>query len=435
MRFTSLANPADNVSFQEALAYGLPKDPGSLYVPEFIPQLSSDDVEQLIGADPVEIGKTMLRPFVSDEIAEADLHDIVSTAITFPTPLVNVGDKQVFELWHGPAMAFKDVAARYVGSFMSYYNGKTGRESMVLVATSGDTGDSMAEGLADMKGVELVVAYPKGRVSKFQQERLRRAPDNVHTVEVDGTFNDCVKFITAAFADPELREGLHLTSANSTNVGRLLPQTTYWASIYSQLGGDPARKVTPSGNLGNLSAGVLTDAMGVPLSPFLGAFNANDVWARYRDTGYYTPTETIPTIASAMDVNDPRNKPRLDWLFGDDMKRMRAAIQAVRVSDNEVIDTIQKVNDETGYVLDPHTAVAWRASDMMEKDDSQLTDVIISTASSLKFADEIFRATGIEVDDSAALAEARKRPERYTEINHVEDFLEFLETVKSSVGS
>jgi len=434
MRFTSLANPADNVSFQEALANGLPKDPGSLYVPEFIPQLSSDEVEQLIGADPVEIGKTMLRPFVAEEIPEADLHDIVSKAVTFPTPLVNVGDKKVFELSHGPTMAFKDVAARYMGSLMRYYNGKTGRESMVLVATSGDTGDSMAEGLADMEGVELVVAYPKGRVSQFQQERLRRAPDNVHTVEVDGTFNDCVKFITAAFADPELREGLNLTSANSTNIGRLLPQTTYYASMYSQLKGEPARKVIPSGNLGNLSAGVLADAMGVSLGPFLAANNSNDVLTRYLDTGYYTPTETIPTIANAMDVNDPRNKPRLDWLFGGDMKRMRAVIQAVRVNDNEIIDTIREVHSETGYVLDPHTAVAWRASEVVDSD-SDLIDVIVSTASRIKFAEEIFHATGIEVDDSAALVEVRKRRERYTEINHVEDFLDFLRTVKSPVGS
>ena len=433
MRFTSLANPADTVSFQEALANGLPKDPGSLYVPEYMPQLSGDDVERLIGADALEIGKIMLGPFVADEIPEKDLENIVREATTFDTPLVDVGSKKVLELFHGPTLAFKDVAARYMGSFMSYYNQKTGRESMVLVATSGDTGDSMAEGLADMKGVELVVAYPKGRVSKFQQERLRRTPDNVHTVEVDGTFNDCVKLITAAFADPELREGLNLTSANSTNVGRLLPQTTYWASLYSQLQGESARKATPSGNLGNLTAGVWADAMGVPLGPFLGANNPNDALARYLDTGYYTPTETIPSIANAMDVNDPRNKPRLDWLFDENIDRMRAVIQAVRVSDSEIIDTIIGVHDETGYVLDPHTAVAWRASDIVEND-SQTGDVIVSTASPVKFAEEIFRATGIEVDDSEALAEVRKTPESYTEINHVEDFLEFLRALKSPVG-
>jgi threonine synthase len=433
MRFASLTNPTDNVSFQEALANGLPKDPGSLYVPEHMPQLSGDDVERLVGADPVEIGKTMLSPFVGEEIPEKELESIVRVATTFDMPLVDVGGKKVFELFHGPSMAFKDVAARYMGGFMSYYSQRTGRESTVLVATSGDTADALARALGNMAGVNLVAVYPKNGVAQSQRQRLRRVPENVHAVETDGTFNDCVKFITAAFADLELRESLNLTSANSTNIGRLLPQTTYYARLYSQLEGEPARKVVPSGNLGNLTAGVWADAMGVPLAPFLAANNSNDVLARYFATGYYTPTETIPTIANAMDVNDPRNKPRLDWLFSEDMDRMRTVIQATRVNDSEIVDTITRVHDETGYVLDPHTAVAWRASEAV-KNDRGTVDVIFSTASSVKFAEEIFEATGIEIDDSAALAEVRKMPERYTEIDYVEDFLEFLRALKSPAG-
>jgi threonine synthase len=435
MRFTSLTNPADSVSFQEALANGLPKDPASLYVPESIPQLSGEDLDRLNGADPVEIGKVMLSPFVSDEIPEEDLEGIVREAVTFETPLVSVGDKKVLELFHGPTMAFKDVAARYMGSFMSYYNVQTGQESTVVVATTGDTGGSMARGLADMEGVDLVVVYPKNRISQLQQEQLRRVPANVHTVEVDGTFNDCLALTTAAFDNQELRDELNLTSANSINVGRLLPQTTYYAGLYSQLKGEAARVVVPTGNLGNLTAGILARAMGVPLPNFLAANNANDALTRYLNTnGYYIPAETISTRSNAMDVNDPRNKPRLDWLFDGDITRMRDVVQAARVSDDETKNTIKRVYKETGYLLDPHTAVAWHASEVVKNHHGQ-TDVIISTASPVKFAQEIFTAADIVVDDSEALAELRKTPERYTEIDGVEEFTEFLRGIKSSAGS
>ena len=433
MRFVSLNNPTDTVSFQQALENGLPKDPASLYVPEFMPQLSGDEVEGLIGADPREIGRIMLSPFVSGEIPDEDLRGIVNDAVTFETPLVKVGDKKVLELFHGPAMAFKDVAARYIGSFISYYSRRTGRPSTVLVATTGDTGRSMARGLAGMEGVNLVIVYPKDHVSRQQKEQLRRVPDNAHTVEVGGTFNDCVDFITAAFANQELREELNLTSANSTNVGRLLPQTTYYGGLFSQLEGEAARVVVPTGNLGNLTAGVMARAMGVPLAKFLAANNPNDVLTRYLNTGYYIPTETISSIANAMNVNDPRNKPRLDALFDGDIKRMRAVIQAATVNDREIVDTILRVRDETGYILDPHTAVGWAASEVV--DSGQLSDVIVSTASPEIFAEEIFNATGIEVDDSALTAEVRKMPERYTEIDDVEEFKEFLRGIKLPVSS
>ncbi len=427
MRFVSLSDPTDNVSFQEALSNGVPRDDTSLYVPEFIPRLSEDDIDALIGAKPAEVGRIMLSQFVADEMSAKDLAAIIDRAVTFETPIVEVGDKKVLELFHGPTMAFKDVAARYLAAFMSHYNQQTGQRSTVLVATSGDTGGAIAHGFADMIGVDVVVAYPKGRVSQLQQEQLRRVASNVYPVEVDGTFNDCLELTTAAFAEPELREGLGLTTANSISVGRLLPQTTYYAGLYGQLTDKTGRVVVPTGNLGNLTAGLITQAMGVPLPEFLAANNSNDALRRYLQTGRYTVLRTFQTMSNAMDVNDPKNQPRFNWLFGGDIDRMRAGVQAAYVSELETVATIVKVHEETGYLLDPHTAVAWQASNRVKSDRS---DIIVSTASPVKFAEEIAAKTGIQVNNDAELRELRKRPERQVEIeNSAEDFRVVLETI------
>ncbi len=420
MRFVSLSNPEDTVSFEGAIFNGAPQDSSSLYVPDHIPYLSDEAIEELPGADRFQIGRIMLSPFVKDEIADDDLEKIVHRAATFATPLVDVDGRHVLELFHGPTMAFKDVAAQYLGSFMSYYNEQHGRRSTVLVATSGDTGGAIAHGLADMPGIDVVVAYPKGRVSQLQQEQLRRVANNVHPVEVDGTFGDCLKLTDAAFANAELRRALNLTTANSISLGRLLPQTTYYASLSSQLEATAGRTRVPAGNLGNITSGLLTQLMGVPLPRFAIANNANNVLARYLASGQYEPRETIPTMSNAMDVDNPRNTPRFSWLFAGNIERMRGAVQAGWVTDKQTVLTINEVFAETGRVIDPHTAVAWY--------NSHRGDTIISTASPLKFAQEIYKATGIEVDDSSELARLRTRPERHVEIENCnEDFQEILE--------
>lgn len=419
MKFVSLSDPSDEVSFEAALNRGIARD-GSLYVPQSIPQLSADEVAGLVGADRQTVAKIILTPWVSEEIPAEDLAAIILQAATFDTPLVAVGDKKILELFHGPTMAFKDVAARYLSAFMSYFNQKAGRRSTVLVATSGDTGGAIAHGFADVPSIDLVVLYPKGRVSHLQQEQLRRVAKNVRSVEVTGDFDDCQQLVKQAFADKQLAEKLNLTSANSINIGRLIPQATYYASLYSQLANQNTRVVVPTGNLGNLTAGLLARAMGVPIARFVAANNVNDPLVRYLKTGVYEPHDTIRTLSNAMDVHAPNNLPRFTWLFGEDLDAMRAVVQAVSVTDDQTVQTIKQVYADTGYVLDPHTAVGWRASEELG---SGLADVIVATASPLKFAEELFEKTGIKVDNTQLMQELRKQPERYLEINNSIDEL------------
>ena len=427
MKFVSLTNPQDAVSFEDALSQGIARD-GSLYVPESVPQLSAADIQRLVGADKLQTARIILTPWVADEIPADDLAGIISQAASFETPLVDVGDKKVLELFHGPTMAFKDVAACYLSAFMSYFNQKAGRHSTVLVATSGDTGGAIAHGFANVPSLDLVVLYPKGRVSQLQQYQLRRVAKNVRSLEVDGDFNDCQQLVKQAFADHELSAKLQLTSANSINIGRLIPQITYYASLYGQLDDQGARVVVPTGNLGNLTAGLLARAMGVPLSSFVAANNMNDPLVRYLDSGQYKPGQSVQTLSTAMDVSAPNNFPRFSQLLGTDIAEVKKVVRAVRVTDDETIRTIKQVYKDTGYLLDPHTVVGWRASEVLGGDQ---IDAIVATASPLKFAEEIFEKTGIKVDNSQLMTDLARRPERYWKIgNSIEELTDFLESTK-----
>ncbi len=424
MKFVSLTDPKDVATFEESLAKGIARD-GQLYVPEFIPKLSPSDLASLVGASRQEVARIVLTPWVQDEIPTEDLATIIEAASSFETPLVQVGNKKVLELFHGPTMAFKDVAAGYLSAFMSYFNEKASRRSTVLVATSGDTGGAIAHGFADVPSIDLVVLYPKGRVSLLQREQLRRVAKNVRSLEVAGDFNDCQDLVKQAFANSELTKKFNLTSANSINVGRLLPQITYYASLCAQLANQPARVVVPTGNLGNLSAGLLARAMGVPITKFVAATNANDVLVRYLAHGLYEPEKTIPTLSNAMDVNAPNNLPRFIWLFRGHVMTMRSVVEGIRVSDEATVATIKQVYADTGYLLDPHTAVAWHASDKLG---GGTGDIIVATASPLKFAEEILEKTGIKVDNTQQLKELRQKPERYSQIdNSIDQLTAFLE--------
>jgi threonine synthase len=372
----------------------------------------------------------VLRPYVGDEIPEGDLDTIVREATTFDVPLVDVGDRKVLEVFHGPTGAFKDVAAQYLGRFLSYFYRQTGRRSLVLVMTSGDTGGAVAAGLGGMEGVDVLLGYPKGRVSQLQQEQLRRVDDNIHTLEIDGSFDDCLSLVDAAFEDEELQEGINLTTANTINIGRLLPQITYHARIFAELGDQAADtwNVVPTGNGGDLMAGLFGRAMGVPSAGYVMATNRNDMLAEYWRTGMYEPKRSVRTPSNAMDIGNPKNGPRLRWIFGNDMGLMHSVLRARSVSDEETFRTIREVHDETGYVLDPHTAVGWAASGP--------GDVIVSTASPEKFAEVIEKCTGIPVDNSAQLAELRRVPERYTEMpNSIEAYKEHIRTLRDLVAA
>ncbi|MCA9327040.1 threonine synthase [Candidatus Saccharibacteria bacterium] len=427
MKFVSLHNPEDIVSFEEAVVRGIPKE-GGLYFPVELPRLSEKQIASLTTADTKTIDRMMLQAWVGDEITEKDVATIVEKAATFETPIVEVADKYVLELFHGPTMAFKDVAARYLATLIGYFNTKSGRTSTVLVATSGDTGGAVAHGFGDVEGVRVVVLYPKGRVSRLQQEQLRRVADNVYSVEVDGDFDDCQALVKEAFADEKLSAEVNLTSANSISIGRLIPQTLYYARAYAQVGRDDLRFVVPCGNLGNLTAGVMCQQMGVPIASFLAVNNENDALFRYSQLGRYKPLKTKPTISNAMDVGAPNNMPRLQHLFGDSVRTLRSDVEVAHIGDAETAETIKEVYDETGYVLDPHTAVAWAGAE--EVPAYKVKDVIVSTASPLKFAEEIERLTDISVDNSAELKRLQDTPERYAEIaNSIEELKKVIRSL------
>ena len=425
MKFVSLGNPDDVVSFQEALSRGIPPD-GSLYYPVEIPRLSAEQIASLPSLDRKAIDQLILTAWLGDEIPADDLMAIVDRAATFETPCVEVADKHVLELFHGPTMAFKDVAARYLAALMGYFNAKTGRTSTVLVATSGDTGGAIAHGFGDVERIKVVVLYPKGRVSQLQQEQLRRVAANVQTLEVDGDFDACQALVKQALADTALVEKVGLTSANSITVGRLLPQTLYYARAFAQLGGrGDLRFVVPSGNLGNITGGVLAQHMGIPIASFLAANNANNAIDQYARSGAFTPFAAVPTISNAMDIGAPNNLPRLQRIFGGDVAAFRSDIKTDCVTDENTVATIKKVYADTGYLLDPHTAVAWYASE--QHPDTAAHDVIVSTAAPEKFAEEILHLTGLQVDNTEELKKLRQTPERYSEIaNSLDELRSFI---------
>ncbi len=412
MKFASLKDPSYAVSLEQALSDGIPPD-GSLYFPASIPILSDDDLEGLKNADQATVAKTLLSPWTSDEIPSDDLDKIIAKACSFETPLRRVGDKQILELFHGPTMAFKDVAARYLAGLMGYFNQKRGGTSTVLVATSGDTGGAIAHGFAGVTGTSVVVLFPKGRVSDLQRMQLTRTAGNVTSLEVDGSFDDCQSLVKQAFLDPLLIAN-NLTSANSISIGRLLPQMTYYGYIYGQLPQDNLRIVVPTGNLGNLTAGVLARSMGLPIRGFLAASNSNDAVNRYISQGDDTFVETIPTLATAMDVGLPNNLPRLKRIFGDDRTALAGVVQSDMIDDATIVETIKRVYAEHGYLLDPHTAVGWAASERLA--DVTMQDVIVATASPLKFSKEIEDATGLVIDNTAALEGLSNVPEKVEQI-------------------
>jgi threonine synthase len=414
MKFYSLGNPKDVVSFETAVQRGIAPD-GSLYFPSEIPQLTPDDITQLVGKPQADVAFGVLWPWLNDEMTEAELRAIIAKACTFETPLVQVGNKRILELFHGPTAAFKDVAARYLAALMGLYNAKTGRNAIVLVATSGDTGGAIAQGFAGVPGTRVVVLYPRGRVSQLQREQLTRVAPNVTSFEVDGTFDDCQDLVKQAFADKSLEE-LDLTSANSISMGRLLPQITYFAfASLASAPGTPVRFVVPSGNLGDVTAGVLAQKMGFPIASFLAANNHNDLLFRYLQSADAHARPVEATLSNAMDVGRPNNLPRLIRLFDDDHAKLTATITGASISDPEVVDTIKTVWQTHHYLLDPHTAVGWAASEA--NPDPAARDIIVSTAAPQKFANEIETSCGIAVDNSELLKKLQTRPVRVESIS------------------
>ncbi|RNC85328.1 MAG: threonine synthase [Balneola sp.] len=396
MRYYSTNNKTDFVSFEEAIFKGLPEDNG-LYMPEVIPELPTsffDGIDQLSLS---EIGYEVISRFMGNEIADNELKILVEETLNFEIPLVAIKDNiYSLELFHGPTLAFKDVGARFLARCLSHFTKKKEKKLTVLVATSGDTGSAVANGFFGVPNIKVIILYPSGKVSHFQEQQMTTLGENITALEVDGTFDDCQDLVKQAFLDKELRSTLNLTSANSINIARLLPQSIYYFYAWSQLPSEKRNKAifsVPSGNFGNLSAGLLAQQMGLPIKKFIASTNINDSVPNYLWKGDFEPKASQATISNAMDVGNPSNFVRMLDLFDHSHSKMSERVSGFAYTDESTRIAIKQVYALTGYILDPHGAVGYLGlSDYLTQHDG--AGVVLETAHPVKFKETVSEEIG-----------------------------------------
>lgn len=394
MKYYSTNRKSPIVGFKEAVINSLPPDNG-LYFPESIPVLSQDVLENFREMSLPEIGFEMMKSFASD-IPEDDLRTILEDVLSFEIPLVEV-EKDIYslELYHGPTYAFKDVGARFLARCLGYFSQDQDEEVTILVATSGDTGGAVANGFYGVDGVKVVILYPSGKVSDLQEKQLTTLGGNISALEVDGDFDDCQALVKQAFLDKELNEKLSLTSANSINVARWMPQSIYYAWMLKQLESEDLLIAVPSGNYGNITAAMFAKRLGFPLGSFLACSNANDVVPRYLQTGAYEPKATVATVANAMDVSRPSNFPRMQELYSNFYEAITADVSGFTLSDDQILQTIADCRRESKYLLDPHGAIGYAA--LKQHCQPGQRGVFLETAHPIKFAPTVAKALGQEL--------------------------------------
>ncbi len=396
MKYYSTNKNSELASFKEATIRGQAPDKG-LYFPEAIPQVDRGLIGNIKELSNETIAFNVIKPYVGDEIDEKDLLRIVSETVNFPIPLVNVNDG-IFslELFHGPTLAFKDVGARFMSRCLGHFLKDEKKKVTVLVATSGDTGGAVANGFYNVPGVDVVILYPSGKVSPVQEKQLTTLGKNITALEIEGTFDDCQKMVKQAFADADINQKLFLTSANSINIARWLPQQFYYFFAYKQWDYKryPPVICVPSGNFGNICAGILAKQSGLPIDHFIAACNINDVVTEYLHTADFKPQTAKPTLSNAMDVGDPSNFIRILEMFHHRFPELKNNLSSFSVTDNETLETIKKVFVEYNYTLDPHGAVAYLALEKYLKDHPDMSGIFLETAHPVKFPDAVERATG-----------------------------------------
>ena len=403
MQYYSTEQKAPAASLQQAVVQGLAEDRG-LYMPERIPTFPADWIRRLPEMSFVEIGQEVAAAFFGEDIPRAELDRIVAETLSFDCPAVPVEEGiYSLELFHGPTLAFKDVGARFMARLLGHFT-QEGNVN-VLVATSGDTGSAVANGFLGVPGTHVFVLYPRGRVSPVQEAQFATLGQNITALEVDGSFDDCQALVKAAFLDPDLSGALRLTSANSINVARFLPQAFYYFHGYAQLArrGKADRLVVcvPSGNFGNICAALFGHEMGLPIKRFIAANNANDIFYNYLQTGRYEPKPSKQTLANAMDVGDPSNFARIYDLYGKSHERISSLIGGATYSDEQIRQTMRQCYEETGYILDPHGACGYQA--LVDGLKPGEIGVFCETAHPAKFKEKVDDILGIDVDIPARL--------------------------------
>ena len=420
MQWISTRGNSPPISFIDALFAGTAPD-GGLYMPERLDPLPHASLESIRGADIVTLGSVVGAHLLRDEITPSAMAALVREALDFPVPLVQVSERVwSLELFHGPTLAFKDIGARVQARLLHHFT--DGTPLTILVATSGDTGSAVAQAFHRVPDARVVVLYPKGKVSDVQEAQMASLGDNVTALAIEGTFDDCQRLVKQAFADDDLRRHVWLTPANSINLGRLLPQVFYYFVLArGPRDGGPYESESkaagpivsvPSGNFGNLTAGLIAKRLGLQICRFVAATNVNDAVPMYLQSGRYQPRPSIRTVANAMDVGAPSNFERVQSLYGGDLDALRRDIVGFAYDDARVIEEIGRVYRTHGYLLDPHSAIAWLALQEHMANDAKAHGVFLSTAHPAKFREVVEPAIGERIELPRVLADAITRPRR-----------------------
>ena len=391
MQYKSLNGKAKEVNFEDAAIKGIAEDKG-LYFPKNITPLPASFFENINEFSNNEIAFKLIKQFVGDSIPKDILKTIIEGTLSFDFPLVSIEPNiYALELYHGPTMAFKDVGARFMARCFSYFNKNNPNEVTVLVATSGDTGGAVANGFLGVKGVNVIILYPKGKVSDIQEKQLTTLGQNITAFEVNGTFDDCQAMVKEAFLDTDITSKKQLTSANSINIARWLPQMFYFGLAYKQLKDKekPLVFAVPSGNFGNICAGMMAQKLGLPVKMFIAATNINAVVPNYLETGIYAPKPSTQTIANAMDVGDPSNFIRIQHLFDDDLERLKEMLYSESFTDDETRAALKLLKEKFDYLADPHGAIGYLGLKSYLKTDTNCQGVFLETAHPVKFLDVV----------------------------------------------
>lgn len=432
MKFYSTNNHNLRVDVGEAVTQGLAPDNG-LYMPETIPPLPAEFFTRLPSLSFRDIAATVARNMLGGSIPDEELDRIVAHTISFDAPVVRIEDRvYTLELFHGPTMAFKDFGARFMSQMLGYFARQQEREIVILVATSGDTGSAVANGFLDVPGTRVVVLYPSGKVSDIQEKQFTTLGSNITALEVAGTFDDCQRLVKTAFLDEDLKRQFFLTSANSINIARLIPQSFYFFYAYAQLAalGRPVVFCVPSGNFGNITGGLLAKRMGLPIHHFIAATNLNDVVPEFLRTHHLKPRPSETTISNAMDVGSPSNVVRMLDLFKGDVSALGREVSGYAFTDAETQTAMRAVYTATGYVMDPHGAVGYLGlNKYLNEVQSDVTGVFLETAHPAKFKEVVEETLGTAIQVPATLQKFLTRKKQSKQISSTfGDFKKFLST-------
>ncbi|CCY83616.1 threonine synthase [Prevotella sp. CAG:1185] len=430
MRYYSTNNRSKYVSLHDAVVNGLAEDRG-LYMPEKINRLPEEFFKNIDKMSFQEISFEVAKAFFSDDVDEKSLKDIVYDTLSFDCPVKKVCDDiWTLELFHGPTLAFKDVGARFMARLLEYFIRQEAHQTVnVLVATSGDTGSAVANGFLGVDGIHVYVLYPKGKVSKIQECQFTTLGRNITAIEIDGVFDDCQSLVKSAFMDGDLNKHMKLTSANSINVARFLPQAFYYFNAYARMKANGLAEnlvmCVPSGNFGNITAGLFAREMGLPIRRFIAANNANNIFYNYLKTGVYEPKPSVQTIANAMDVGDPSNFARIYDLYNGSHDKISSIISGATYTDDEIKASVKQCFKDNGYILDPHGACGYQAlKDNLKKGE---TGVFCETAHPAKFKDTIENIIDTEIEIPQRLSDFMKGKKQTVELsNKFDDFKTFL---------